>query len=253
MQIQSPRKLETAKRGDYNVNSGNWISQGWDFFSNNAGAMLGYVFMLIGVSIIAQFIPIIGPLAQAFVITPALAFGFYLYAYEYDRKGQANFNTFFDGFQHLGKLVPIMLLQAVIFMVAMIPFGAAMFVSMDMFTGDADPNFGLLGLSIIPFIAVLFYLGVSWVFANPMAVFFDLGPWEAMEASRKVITQHFWAWLGFLLLLGLVSLAGMLALVIGLLVAYPVILYAQYAAFRDTTNLLAGAEAQDDIIDHLVD
>ena len=252
MEIQPSQKLEAAKRGDYEVTSSDWISQGWDFFKNNAGLMIGYVFMVFGIAMVAQFIPFLGPLAQAFVISPALAFGFYLYAYQYDRKGQADFNTFFDGFQHLGRLVPVILLQMLVIMGAMIPFGIVMSISLDVFGGMEDPNFVFFGLAMIPLVAVAFYLGLSWMFAYPMAVFFDLGPWEAMEASRKAVTQQFWYWVGFALLLMVVSMAGAFALGIGLLVAYPVILYAQYAAFRDMTNLLAGETAQDDILEHLV-
>lgn len=250
MEIQSQQKLEAAKRGEYSVDSSNWVSQGWNFFTKNAGSMLGYAFLVIGISIVLQLIPIIGPLAQGFVVAPALAFGFYLYAYQYDRQGRADFNTFFDGFQHLGKLVPIILLQAVVIFALLIPFGAMMYFSIDMMDGGPSP---MMALAILPFIALVIYISISWIFAYPLAVFFNLGAWEAMEASRKIISQNFWAWFGFSIIMALVGMAGMLALVIGLLVAYPVILYAQYAAFRDTVQLLTTQDPEDEILDHLVD
>lgn len=250
MQVQSQQELEAPKRGEYVVESSHWLSDGFNFMKENMGVMIGFSLMFFAIAIGAQIIPIIGPLISSFVISPALLMGFYLYAYRKDRGENPEFSAFFDGFQYLGKLVPIALLQMVLLFVLMIPAAVIFGVS---FATMAEGGFSpLLLVAVLLIIVPAIYLGISWMYAYPLAVFFDLSAWDAMETSRKIITNHFWAWLGFALLLGLVAMGGALALFIGLLFAYPTIMYAQYVGFREITNLVAEG-GEDDILEHLVE
>ena len=250
METHNPRKLDPALAGNYDVKSSSWISEGFNFLKANMGVLLGFAVIFFLLAMMVQFIPVIGPVAQSIVISPALTLGFFLFAYQYEKQRNPEFSTFFDGFQHLGKLIPIALIQTGIIVALMVPLGVAGFISADMtVSDDISPIFFLI---MIPIMAIIFYITVSWMYAYPLAVFFDLKPWDAMETSRKIVSQNFWPLLGFLLLLALVLLGGTLALCVGLLFVYPAVMYAQYASFRDITNLLSD-QPTDDILDHLVD
>jgi uncharacterized membrane protein len=87
---------------------------------------------------------------------------------------------------------------------------------------------GLLAL-VLPGI----YLAVAYTFATTLVIDKNLEFWDAMECSRKVISRHWFSFFGLLLLLTLLSLAGALALCIGMLLVLPVYSAALAYAYED--------------------
>jgi len=78
------------------------------------------------------------------------------------------------------------------------------------------------------------YLLVAWCLFTPLLIL-DKGLdfWEAMECSRRVVTRHWWPCFGLLLLSILALAGGVLALVIGLLVALPWVTAATVVAYEE--------------------
>jgi uncharacterized membrane protein len=78
------------------------------------------------------------------------------------------------------------------------------------------------------------YVMVVWMLF-PSLLIMDKGLdfWPAMELSRKVVQHHFWKVLGLTLLCVLLTLAGTLACVIGLFVAFPVATAAVVYAYEE--------------------
>ena len=60
-----------------------------------------------------------------------------------------------------------------------------------------------------------------------------LGPWQAMEASRKAVTHRWFAIFGMLVLLGLLSIAGAIPLFIGLIWILPMYMIALGILYRN--------------------
>lgn len=60
----------------------------------------------------------------------------------------------------------------------------------------------------------------------------DLGPIEAMKASARITKGHRWHILGLFIVLILINIAGLIALVVGLLVSMPVTMFAVVHAYR---------------------
>ncbi len=56
------------------------------------------------------------------------------------------------------------------------------------------------------------------MFAKELVIDRQLDFWEAMELSRRTVHRHWVGFLGFLLFIGLLNLAGILLFGIGLLV-----------------------------------
>lgn len=83
-------------------------------------------------------------------------------------------------------------------------------------------------LLIVP--GIIFAL--MFMFAPFIVIERELGPIEAMKESSRITRGHKWPLFGFLLLLVLVNLAGLLALVVGLLVSMPVSMLAFVHAYR---------------------
>jgi len=80
------------------------------------------------------------------------------------------------------------------------------------------------------------YLFVAWFFTLPLVIDKRLEFWPAMRLSRKAISKHWWIFLGFLIVLGLVNLAGLMAACVGVFVTIPVSLAALMYAYEDIFN-----------------
>jgi len=97
----------------------------------------------------------------------------------------------------------------------------------------------LLGLAIVIGFLLLIVPGViftlMFMFATFIVVDRELGPIEAMKESKRLAHGHKWALLGFVLMLALINLLGVLALGVGLLVSIPVSSLAFVHAYRTLT------------------
>lgn len=187
---------------DYTVEIARCIGRGWQLVKAN-------FWLLVGASFVAGLIagggglPWIGPVIGLILGGPMMGGLFALYLKRI--RGQPA--TFGDAFAGFSLFVPLMLAQIV----------------SGLLTG-----LGLL-LCVLPGI----YLGVSWVFVLPLVMDKRLEFWPAMELSRKVVSRHWWQMFGLLILCGLVTLAGLLACCVGIIVTGAVAEAALMFAYED--------------------
>jgi len=80
------------------------------------------------------------------------------------------------------------------------------------------------------------YLVIAWWFTLPLIIDKGLEFWPAMRLSRRVITKHWWKFLGFFLALGLLNLAGLMACLVGMLFTLPITYSAVMYAYEDVIN-----------------
>jgi len=83
-------------------------------------------------------------------------------------------------------------------------------------------------LGFIFFILPGIYLSVAYAFAPLLIVDKQMSVWEAMEHSRKAVTQQWFKIAGLMALLGLIMFLGFLALGIGLIWAIPLMFVTLY-------------------------
>ena len=124
-------------------------------------------------------------------------------------------------------------MQTVLSVVAMIPGYAVIFLGS--LLADRSEGVSVL-LSLVGVLLILppaIYLGVSWVFSPLLIVDKGLDFWPAMELSRKVAAKHFFGVFGLLLICGLIGMAGVLALCVGIFVAVPVVFGAIAIAYDE--------------------
>jgi uncharacterized membrane protein len=81
------------------------------------------------------------------------------------------------------------------------------------------------------------YLSVAYLMALPLVVDKGLGPWQAMEASRKAVTRRWFAVFGLMLILGLLYIAGAIPILIGLIWVIPLALIAVGILYRNIFGL----------------
>ena len=94
----------------------------------------------------------------------------------------------------------------------------------------------LVGLTIGVGFVLLIVPGIiatlMFMFTTFIVIDRELGPVEAMKESHRITRGHKWPLLGFLLVLMLINIAGLMALVVGLLVTIPVSSLAVTHAYR---------------------
>ena len=104
----------------------------------------------------------------------------------------------------------------------------------------------LTGLGFVCLILPGVYLLVAWILVIPLIVDRRLEFWPAMQLSRKLVTKHWWKYLGFLVVLGLINMAGLLACGFGLFITFPLTFAALAYAYDDIIGAVkspAGASA----------
>ncbi|MFZ3206429.1 MAG: hypothetical protein WA161_21525 [Pseudomonas sp.] len=86
------------------------------------------------------------------------------------------------------------------------------------------------------------YLAIAYMLAIPLVVERGLSPWQALEASRKAISQHWFKTFGLFLLLGLITMVSAIPLGIGLVWSIPLFVIAMGVLYRTIFGVLPPAQ-----------
>ena len=149
----------------------------------------------------AGIIPIAGSFASILIGAP-LAVGFYLVANHLRKNTEFEFGEFFNGFNFFGALVLASLISSI-----------------------------FIGLGFILLIIPGVYLAVAYRFTYQFIVFGNMEFWDAMEASRKMVTKNWFPVFGLLIVLGLINFLGLIMLGIGILFTIPLTYCVLYVVF----------------------
>ena len=189
---------------DYHVDIGDCIARSWSLVTGNFWPVVGTSLLVILIQAALGAVPFLGAIA-GLLLGGVFAGGLYFFFLKLVRQQAADLNDAFVGFRL--AFVPLMLAGLVKTLLTVA---------------------GVV-LCILPGI----YLAVAWMFTYLLVVDKGLDFWPAMELSRKVVTKHWWTLLGLVLINLLIALAGVLACVVGVLVAIPVGLGAVVYAYED--------------------
>ncbi|MCX6809199.1 MAG: DUF975 family protein [Candidatus Berkelbacteria bacterium] len=122
---------------------------------------------------------------------------------------------------------------------------AELFINWDFF-GNYLLGSILVGLIVFAGIILLIVPGIIWGLKYSMFPYLvidkGMGAVEAMQESSRLTMGHKWQLFGFALLKGLIALAGLLALVVGLFLALPTTTIAQAKIYRDLQGLAKAKE-----------
>ena len=98
--------------------------------------------------------------------------------------------------------------------------------------------FILMGILVVGGLLLLIlpgiYLAIAYSFAPYLIIEKGMGVWESLETSRKAITQYWWRYFGLMLVSGLLVIAGIIPLFIGLIWVLPLITIAAGEVFVET-------------------
>jgi len=214
--------------GDYELDIGSCISRSWALVKNNFGPVVGIttLVMLIisginqlfglftrsvmtdlivqhkisagGIFLIFLTIMVSGPIYTIFMA------GLFRYYLKLIRGDSAGIGDAFSGFgASIGQLVLLSLVLNILTLIGYV-------------------------LCLVPGI----YMAVAWFFSIPLVIDRQMSFWAAMESSRKMVNKHWFLVFAFLLVYGLVSMAGLIACCIGVFVSLPIGLGALMYAYE---------------------
>ncbi|HUI06730.1 MAG TPA: protein kinase [Verrucomicrobiae bacterium] len=185
--------------GDYTLDIGSCLRRGWALVRSNFWPVAG-VTALILLLRAAALSALIGV-----VVNGPLLGGLCLYFLKRIRGEQPGLGTAFSGFSSV--FLPLFLASLVTTVLTIAGFFCLI----------------LPGL----------YFVIAWIFTLALVIDKRLGFWRAMGLSRKTVSKHWWKFFGFIIVLSLIKLAGMLVFVVGSLVTAPVALAALMYAYED--------------------
>ena len=257
-------RIDNIIRNGYDFKFGDYISQGFEILQKELGLFILFTLVFFAISFASQLIPVIGPLANSFIIQPALVVGFFIAAHHLNKGERIEFGVFFKGFDFLGNLALVVLIMSLIMVVCFLPFiipaigsGIVQFF-MDSINdpigmqGELPPFTGaMVGGFIISFILMVYFV-ISYSWAPMFVVFYKMSFWDAMESSRKLISKQWLFVFLFFFVVMIITMMGMLLLCVGLLATIPAAYCMQYAAFADVTKLNQEPDADDMIDQHLI-
>jgi len=219
--------LEDGIAGNYDFTIGGVIDEAWKRLSGNKGKIwLTFILYFIVAAVIAAIFNALGRLVgmapdinpsfsagnfgKSFIlqsaencITLPMMAGLLMMAIKLAVRASTDVTEIF---RHYNKIVPIIIVNFL--MLIMIAIGTC--------------------LLVLPGI----YLAVSYYLAIPLIIEKDLGPWEAMEASRKAITHHWFKVFFLYLALVVILLISGLLLFIGLIWTLPMTLLVGGVLYR---------------------
>jgi len=225
---QVPSIEEALSRG-YDFTIGGLLSEAWQRVKGTKGIIIGgfvvfYAVLLVASFLIGGFFGILGVVSDSPMLTVVveMVVGIFASALAYPfmaginmigiRRAADQPISFNDIFSHFGRTVPLVI-TAIISML-------------------------LIYLGMILLIIPGLYLAIAYMLAIPLVVERGLSPWQALETSRKAITQHWFKVFGLFLLLGLITGISAIPLGIGLVWTIPLFTVAIGILYRTIFGVL---------------
>jgi uncharacterized membrane protein len=216
-------------------NGWQWIVDGFNLFKLNPGVWILNLIILLAISFVFAFIPIIGGLALQLTY-PVFVGGLMLGCHALMHNEPLEVAHVFAGFRDkAGPLILVAVLYLVgaivIAIVVGIGFGFSMFGAMG--KGGAAVNLPLLLLMALVAMALFLPLVMAVWFAPALVVFHDLPALDAMKQSfsgclKNIVPFLVYGIIGFVL-----SFLATLVLLLGWLIWGPTLVGSVYASYRD--------------------
>ncbi|MBR9921010.1 MAG: hypothetical protein GYB31_09240 [Bacteroidetes bacterium] len=276
----SNSKLQSLIQNGYDFRVGDYVTRGWDFYTKNFLPITGLLLLAGAIPVVFSQLGLGGlsGLVNLLLIGPFVAGALAIFLRRASEGETPGFEAFGEAKDYMGKLIGYNVLITLILIACFIPLilimassGGVLNVLVQAienpealamyFASMSGTSLFLMLLGFIPFI----YFGIAYWWAPYLIVYKDMAPWQAMEASRKVVSKRWGShFLVGLLIVGiaiLISVAGALlsfgltiTLIIQLLtgaVISAILNCSIFAAYEDVVGFDEG-EKESDLIDHLV-
>lgn len=242
--MASTKQLEEALNLGYEFHPTQYFSKGFEYFKERAGEFIGFTIVYIIISMVVGMIPLVGTLISL-VISGPLAVGVLIFTHRMHTNQDLEFSNFFDGFKKFTPLFATYLLQMAFYLLLALPliFIIGIEFVQAIALGDAeelmetgDIILGNAGI-LFGYVLLFVYIGISFRWSLHLAYFHDYSPINAIKTSFLLVNKNWFSHFLFILLAALTALGGLVALLIGLIVAIPLISIADYFGYAHVSGL----------------
>ncbi|MBK8516980.1 MAG: hypothetical protein IPL55_12085 [Saprospiraceae bacterium] len=250
--MENNQSIRQAIDNGYDFKIGSYISKGFELFKQNPGGYIGFAILFFIISLVINMIPLFG-FVIAVIVTPPLSVGIAIAVHKQENDGSMEFGNFFKGFDYIGQLIVAYIIMLLIYTVIAIPLILILGINFFSTIASGDPEaimasyqeVAKLGVWIF-FIGALFvYVGICTRWTNYLIVFHKYDAVTAIKTSWQLVNKRWIMHFLFLLVCGLLILLGFVALLVGIVVAYPVVMAADYAGYVDITGLNINSDSID--------
>lgn len=215
------------------------LGRAFKLWTGNFFPLVGVTLLVLIAMFVAGVIPLIGFLSQL-LLTGVFYGGLYYYYLGKSREEPRTVGDAFGGFSM--AFVPLMLANLItvgitigVMLVCCAPmFGVIMKLAVQGARhSQAIPEFS--PLAVVGFligVVVMIYLSVSWIFTFLLIIDQRLGPWTAMEVSRRVVGKQWFRVFFVLFLAGIIAMLGLIGLFIGVVFTLPIVFAATVCAYE---------------------
>jgi len=231
----------------YSTSVGGALSRAWANYKSFFGLAFGACLVVVLISMVAGFLPVIG-LLSGILITPHLQAGAAWLFLKRARGETVEFGDVFAGFSRCyGKLALVGLIQfgiALSFGIAVAIVFAAVGVQLDGTSGsppDLPPALAIglmIGFLLVMFVAI--WLTARFLLTYIAAVDMTGSAVDAYRMSWRITNGRFWTVFGLMLIMFLLAIAGSLLLFIGLLFVIPLFAGIVAQLYHDAQESAAG-------------
>lgn len=231
------------------IDLGSCLNRGWKLVTANLFPSIGASWLVMITLMLISVVPFIGGIIQM-ALQGVLFGGLFFFFLKLIRGERADVGDAFAGFTTelgqlvLGGIVPSLLTALALLVVAvplLFPFMLQLFQLLGS-GGAVNPsqinslfaNMGVLAiLGILAAVAVSLLLTLLWVFTLPLIIDKKLGFWDAMEVSRKAAMKNILYLIGLWILMFLIGVAGVIACLVGVIVAFPLAMAMMMYVYED--------------------
>ncbi|MGH8028518.1 MAG: BPSS1780 family membrane protein [Arenimonas sp.] len=215
-----------------------WLEQGWNAFMTNPGLWIGMLIVWGVGMIVMGMVPIIGGLASNLLV-PVISAGMVLGCDAIRRGEPLRFEHMFAGFSSnvvqllLIGLINLAITFVVIVVLVIVLFGG-LAASGELFRqGGNGPGLALLLGFIALILVVAIPLAMAMAFAPALVVFNGRSAVEALLQSLKACARNLVPLIVVTLIFLVLAVIATLPLMLGWLVLGPVMVAANFAAYRE--------------------
>lgn len=233
--------------GGYTIDIGSVVSRSFDLVKENLWPSIGVALLMAIIAGAGGVIPILGVFIT-WVLHGMITGGTYRYFLLKVRGEGSTLNDAFSGFQ-APRMKELMLAGMIIGAPSMIInlFSLTVQVASVFQMQQMDPEFEsttlpglLIALGGLGLVAMVF--GLLWAPALMILSDEPIGFWKALELSRRLVMQRPLSWIGLYIVMGLVSIAGVLALCVGVFFVMPMLSAMLVMVWDDIRNQAASAK-----------
>lgn len=216
-----------------------WWTESWPMFTKNAGLWIVLGLIMLVIFVVLGFIPVLGGIASA-LLAPVFVGGWLLTARKAEAGGAIEVGDLFQCFKG-DKLVPLIVLGAVLLGVSIVAFlvismlGVGAFMGMGGASGSAGMatamGAGFIGLLLM--LALGFLIAMAFWFAPGLVVFRNVAPIDALKASFSASLKNIVPFLLYGVIYIVAVVVASIPFGLGWIVLMPVLMLTIYVSYKD--------------------